>query len=101
MERGAADNFQFNTETQFVPILGLVESELNSESGGTKGQRKATSIQEKHHPALLSLLASELFVAPEYIHDFELCVRSIPLLRSLANRSIGICTTHNHRCSAA
>ncbi|EJF61312.1 aspartyl aminopeptidase [Dichomitus squalens LYAD-421 SS1] len=74
LERGAADNFQFNTETQFVPILGLIESELNSSAGETKGSKKATSIQENHHPALLSLLASELSVAPEYIHDFELCL---------------------------
>ncbi len=74
MERGAADNFQFNTETEFVPILGLVESQLNSKANETKGARKATSIQENHHPEVLALLANELSVAPEYIHDFELCV---------------------------
>ncbi|KAI1796287.1 aspartyl aminopeptidase [Ganoderma leucocontextum] len=72
LERGAADNFQFNTETEFVPILGLVESQLNSKAEEPKGSRKATSIQENHHPEILSLLANELSVAPEYIHDFEL-----------------------------
>ena len=74
MERGAADNFKFNTESEFIPILGLVETQLNSPAGDAKGSRKATSIQENHHPELLSLLATELSVAPEFIHDFELCV---------------------------
>jgi len=32
----------------------------------------ASSIQDNHHPALLSLLAGELSIAPEEIHDFEL-----------------------------
>ncbi|KAI0750906.1 aspartyl aminopeptidase [Daedaleopsis nitida] len=72
LDRLSGDNFKFNTETEFVPILGLVESQLNSKQGENKDKPKATSIQENHHPALLSLLANELSVAPEYIHDFEL-----------------------------
>ncbi|PIL37246.1 hypothetical protein GSI_00939 [Ganoderma sinense ZZ0214-1] len=72
LDRGTADNFKFNTESEFIPILGLVESQLNSPAGEAKGSRKATSIQENHHPELLSLLATELSVAPEFIHDFEL-----------------------------
>lgn len=74
VDRLSGDNFKFNTETEFVPILGLVESQLNSKQGESKDKPKATSIQENHHPALLSLLANELSVAPEYIHDFELFV---------------------------
>lgn len=74
VERGAADNFQFNTETEFVPILGLVASQLNSKPGETMEERRAASIQDNHHPEILSLLANELSVAPEYIHDFELSV---------------------------
>ena len=75
MERGAADNFKFNTESEFIPILRLVEAQLNSTNGeANKELRKATSIKENHHPELFSLLASELSVAPELIHDFELSV---------------------------
>lgn len=82
MDRGVNDNFKFNQETEFIPILGLIESQLNSpplESDDDKddkppsgGPKAASSIQENHHPALLSLLASELSVASEEIHDFEL-----------------------------
>jgi len=65
--------FKFNQETEFVPILGQVASELNAASPrSVSGPKKATSIRDNHHPALLSLLASELSVAPEAIHDFDL-----------------------------
>ena len=74
MDRASGDNFHFNTETEFVPILGLVAEQLNSKDAGSKDKSKATSIQDNHHPALLSLLADELSVAPEAIHDFELFV---------------------------
>ncbi|KAF9568966.1 aspartyl aminopeptidase [Agrocybe pediades] len=77
LDRGVNDNLKFNQETEFVPILGLVESQLNATSSGKDNSSKdesvkASSIQENHHPALLSLLASELSIAPEAIHDFEL-----------------------------
>ncbi|KXN83720.1 Aspartyl aminopeptidase [Leucoagaricus sp. SymC.cos] len=57
LDRNVNENFKFNQETEFVPILGMIE---------------ASSIQENHHPAFLSLLAEEMSVAPEEIHDFEL-----------------------------
>jgi aspartyl aminopeptidase len=70
------DSFKFNQETEFVPILGLIESQLNAPSSDTKEKgntkRSASSVQENHHPALLALLSDELSVAPEEIHDFEL-----------------------------
>lgn len=81
MDRNVNDNFKFNQETEFVPILGLIESQLNStpaksDSASDKENKSAvkaaSSIQENHHPALLSLLAGELSIAPEEIHDFEL-----------------------------
>lgn len=78
MDRNVNDALKFNQETEFVPILGLIEHELNaapSQSGEKDAAPKekiASSIQENHHPALLSLLASELSIAPEEIHDFEL-----------------------------
>ncbi|KAH9482938.1 Aspartyl aminopeptidase [Psilocybe cubensis] len=81
LDRNVNDNFKFNQETEFVPILGLIESQFNSapaKSDPASGQEQkpsvkaASSIQENHHPALLSLLGKELSVAPEKIHDFEL-----------------------------
>ncbi|KAH9049995.1 peptidase M18 [Lactarius hengduanensis] len=76
LERGAADNFKFNTETEFTPILGLLASDLNAptdkvQSGGNN-QQTASNIQNNHHSVLLSLLAEELNVKPDEIHDFEL-----------------------------
>lgn len=80
MDRASANDFKFNLETEFVPILGLIEEQLNGKEGDAKDKKpqNATSVQENHHPALLSLLASELSVAPEHIHDFELCVYCSP-----------------------
>ncbi|KAI0375740.1 aspartyl aminopeptidase [Pilatotrama ljubarskyi] len=73
LNRGTADDFKFNTETEFVPILGLVESQLNATSTSSKETPKAASdIQGNHHSALLELLSEHLSVSPEYIHDFEL-----------------------------
>lgn len=47
-----------------------MEAQLN----GTKPSRvtSASSIEANHHPELLSLLADELSVNTEEIHDFEL-----------------------------
>jgi aspartyl aminopeptidase len=89
VDRNVNDSLKFNQETEFVPILGLVSSQLNAskpedsdksdsesdnkDSAPPKGPRVASSIQENHHSALLELLASELSVAAEEIHDFELC----------------------------
>ncbi len=82
MDRGVNDNFKFNQESEFIPILGMIESQLNNSSKvdddrkdePRKVPKVASSTQEYHHPALLELLANELSVAPERIHDFELYV---------------------------
>jgi aspartyl aminopeptidase len=80
VDRNVNDSFKFNQETEFVPILGLIEAQLNApsetvaEDKDQKTQRVASSVQENHHPALLALLSEELSVAPEEIHDFELYV---------------------------
>jgi aspartyl aminopeptidase len=70
LDRDANKSFKFNHETEFVPILGLIEDQLNAKTKNS--DTSASSIQENHHPALLSVLANELSVAPEEIHDFEL-----------------------------
>jgi aspartyl aminopeptidase len=82
VDRSVNDNLKFNQETEFIPILGMIESQLNApplESDTDEddkpplgGPKVASSIQKNHHPALLSLLARELSVASEEIRDFEL-----------------------------
>jgi aspartyl aminopeptidase len=76
VDRSVNDNFKFNPETEFVPILGLIESQLNDpldkQGNSRKIPKAASSVQDYHHPALLQLLAEELSVSPEEIHDFEL-----------------------------
>lgn len=76
MDRQSADNFKFNTETEFTPILGLLASNLNAPAdqgqNNGKNEQTASSIQDNHHPALLALLSEEMSVKPEEIHDFEL-----------------------------
>lgn len=85
MDRNVNENLKFNQETEFIPILGMIESELNAahrndqdsdteEGSKPKPVQKASSVQNNHHPALLSLLSQELSIAPEEIHDFELYV---------------------------
>jgi aspartyl aminopeptidase len=73
VDRGVNDSFKFNQETEFVPILGLVQEQLNAKKDAEITPKTlASSIQENHQPALLELLAGELSIAPEEIHDFDL-----------------------------
>jgi aspartyl aminopeptidase len=73
LDRNVNDNLKFNQETEFVPILGLVAETLNKTSRDNKvSNATAASIQANHHPALLSVIADELSVSPQEIHDFEL-----------------------------
>jgi len=55
--------------------LGLASTELNAATpGGDKDRKAGTAsfVSDNHHPAFLSLLSSELSVAPEDIQDFEM-----------------------------
>ncbi|KAG2146726.1 peptidase M18 [Suillus clintonianus] len=75
LDRNVNDSLKFNQETEFVPILGLVAENLNKTSKDDKvplSNATAASIQGNHHPALLSVIANELSVSPQEIHDFEL-----------------------------
>jgi aspartyl aminopeptidase len=74
VDRNSADNFVFNQEDQLRPILSTITEQLNGkeQDKSTDTKKDANSVQDNHHPALLSLLAEELSVAPEDIRDFEL-----------------------------
>lgn len=71
VDRNVNAEFKFNQETEFVPIAGLVEAELNGKQTFEE-ESGATSVQANHHAAILSVVAEELSVAPSQIHDFEL-----------------------------
>ncbi|CAE6448940.1 unnamed protein product [Rhizoctonia solani] len=83
LDRTVNDNFKFNQETQFIPILGQIASQLNgppiletSDKNpviGTTG----SNVQTNHHAALIELIAEEISVSPEEIHDFELCLYDV------------------------
>lgn len=64
--------FKFNKETEFVPILGLVEQQLNSPPEDKDKKKNSTEAYEHHHAAVLALLAEELSIAAEEIQNFEL-----------------------------
>ncbi|KAG9015887.1 hypothetical protein FRB90_004308 [Tulasnella sp. 427] len=82
LERGVNDAFKFNNESEFIPILGLISSQLNAQRSAAPPKKDDDSDSEpptpspsgssKHHPALLDLIAEELSVAPEDVEDFEL-----------------------------
>ncbi|EIW82401.1 aspartyl aminopeptidase [Coniophora puteana RWD-64-598 SS2] len=79
LDRSANDAFKLNTETEFVPILGLIADQLNQSRTSTneddelqRDNSSASSIQANHHSELLSCIAQELGVTPGEIHDFEL-----------------------------
>ncbi|KAI9737143.1 MAG: hypothetical protein M1834_000736 [Cirrosporium novae-zelandiae] len=78
------ENFVFNKETQLFPIAGLVAAELNrqgkksSESGKEEPASEDGPIEplkaltKRHHPYIITLIASEAGVEEESIIDFEL-----------------------------
>uniref|UniRef100_A0AAZ3Q787 Aspartyl aminopeptidase n=1 Tax=Oncorhynchus tshawytscha TaxID=74940 RepID=A0AAZ3Q787_ONCTS len=68
LQRDINDSFGPNKENHLVPILATaVQEEL--ETGCC-----STGDAEKHHPALVKVLCSELDVQPEALLDFELCL---------------------------
>ena len=105
MDRDVNNNFKFNQETEFVPILGLVTSQLNApgstEDKQTETPAPATSVRDNHHSALLSLLAGEMSVAPDEIHDFELYVPIHGSEVLLILFPSATCTTLRHQLSEA
>lgn len=75
--------FDFNEESQLLPIAGLVEAELGrldseskektGESGdGEKPFAPLASASERHHPYVVELIAKELSVDASEIIDFEM-----------------------------
>ena len=97
LDRTMNENFKFNKETEFSPILGLVADQLNAPAEGGAASGRATPVPfsgtatpaekdvedvagmtGRHHPLLLAVLADELGCSVGDIQDFEL---SAPLAR--------------------
>ncbi|XP_008394645.2 aspartyl aminopeptidase [Poecilia reticulata] len=58
-----------------VPILGTaVQEELETGSSSSGDTSSAANTADKHHPALVRVLCSELGVQPDSLLDFELCL---------------------------
>lgn len=87
LDRTANEAFKFNKETQLVPILGLVSSQLNGNSSKPstrpdaateigESAEKTTSMPraaDRHHAGLVDLIATELSLGEgEEVRDFEL-----------------------------
>ncbi|CAO3588100.1 unnamed protein product [Absidia cylindrospora] len=74
LDHSPGTKFEFNQETHLLPILATTaKASLNAlnTKGAPSGQ------EQKHHPALINLLANELKVEGHQIHDFELCLYDI------------------------
>ncbi|KAM7375518.1 hypothetical protein PAMA_014569 [Pampus argenteus] len=75
LQRDINDSFGPNKENHLVPILATaVQEELETGSSSSGDASSATNTAEKHHPALVKVLCSELGVEPEALLDFELCL---------------------------
>ncbi|XP_075871084.1 aspartyl aminopeptidase isoform X2 [Nelusetta ayraudi] len=75
LQRDINDSFGPNKENHLVPIIATaVQEELMTGSASSGDASSAASTAEKHHPALVKVLCSELGVDPEALLDFELCL---------------------------
>ncbi|CAD6927979.1 unnamed protein product [Tilletia controversa] len=91
LNRTANDAFKFNQEDNMVPILGLeaaktlnkpVSSDSAAETDPSAAEVHESAVgsptmQSKHHPAFLELIANELSVPVEAIQDFELSLYDV------------------------
>lgn len=66
------ENFKFNSETEFTPILGQLSSQFNAKKKKDSVPTGGLDDSTCHQPALLQLVAEELSVKPDEIRDFEL-----------------------------
>ncbi|XP_008293067.1 aspartyl aminopeptidase isoform X1 [Stegastes partitus] len=75
LQRDINDSFGPNKENHLVPIIATaVQEELETGCSSSGDASSAVSTAEKHHPALVKVLCSELGVEPEALLDFELCL---------------------------
>lgn len=74
------ETFQFNKETQLFPIAGLATTELNKSATAVSEETKPAegdfkplaTINERHHPQIVSLIADASEVPADDVVDFEM-----------------------------
>uniref|UniRef100_A0A3Q2UFU6 Aspartyl aminopeptidase n=1 Tax=Fundulus heteroclitus TaxID=8078 RepID=A0A3Q2UFU6_FUNHE len=75
LQRDVNDSFGPNKENHLVPIIATaMQEELETGACSSGDASSASSTEEKHHPALLQLLSSQLRVQPQALLDFDLCL---------------------------
>jgi aspartyl aminopeptidase len=87
---GGSVPFEFNKESQLLPITGLVSAELNrtgktaEESKKEEGEKEGDGSYEplkapkqRHHPHLINLVAQDAGCKPDDILDFELVLYDV------------------------
>ncbi|XP_016894192.1 aspartyl aminopeptidase isoform X2 [Cynoglossus semilaevis] len=75
LQRDINDSFGPNKENHLVPIIATaVQEELQTGCASSGDASCAANPAEKHHPALVKLLCTELGVEPDALLDFELCL---------------------------
>lgn len=81
LDREVNQKFEFNKESQLLPVAGLSKEETNTKDKGCDHNEKMSeeqfssikSIIERHHERLLELVAEELSIdSVDSIEDFEL-----------------------------
>ena len=72
LDRTQNEAFKFNRETEYRPIAGLIETQLDSVPATPATNAEESPIENRHHPELLSLLAETMSESVGAIKDFEL-----------------------------
>jgi aspartyl aminopeptidase len=72
LDREQNNAFQFNRETEYRPITGLVEKALNTPVATPTATEESSSIEGRHHSELMSLLSTSISEPVGQIKDFEL-----------------------------
>ncbi|KAI9283184.1 peptidase M18 [Sporodiniella umbellata] len=62
------ESFSFNKENHLLPILATTAKSALNELKGSNTE------PDKHHPALMNILAESMEINVNQIHDFELCL---------------------------
>lgn len=75
LQRDVNDSFGPNKENHLVPILATVaQEELETGCASSGDASAANTTAEKHQPALVKALCSEMCIDPDCLLDFELCL---------------------------
>lgn len=75
LQRDINDSFGPNKENHLVPILATAaQEELEMGCASSGDAAAANNTAEKHHPALVKVLCSDLCIEPDCLLDFELCL---------------------------